>query len=107
MAVITSPALVLGVRDARWLAAVLGDLLDRRYFPPGLAERAALVAHDCRTVATGGQGEAEPLLTYGQAAIVANVSERTMRRLVASGRVPAVRLGAAVRIRREDLEDVS
>jgi excisionase family DNA binding protein len=45
----------------------------------------------------------EPLLTFGEAAAILNVSERTVRRLVASGAVPAVSIGRSVRIRPRDV----
>lgn len=44
-----------------------------------------------------------PLLTTKDAAQILNVSQRTIRRLIASGSIPAVRIGRSVRIRRRDL----
>lgn len=46
----------------------------------------------------------EPLLyDVGRAARAANVSTRTIRRLIAAGDLPTVRVGLLVRIRRADL----
>ena len=44
-----------------------------------------------------------PLLTAKDAAHILNVSQRTIRRLIASGSIGAVRIGRSVRIRRRDL----
>ena len=44
------------------------------------------------------------LLTAGRTARRLDTSERHVRRLVASGRLPAVKLGGKVRIRPDDLE---
>jgi excisionase family DNA binding protein len=44
-------------------------------------------------VAAGRAFPLEPLLTVGDTAIVLNVSERTVRRLIASGAIPAVLIG--------------
>ena len=43
------------------------------------------------------------LLTVGEAARQLSLSERTVRRMIAGGDLPAVRLGRAVRIRQEDV----
>jgi excisionase family DNA binding protein len=45
-----------------------------------------------------------PLLTTKDAAQILNVSPRTIRRLIASGSIGAVRIGRSVRIKRRDLE---
>jgi excisionase family DNA binding protein len=91
----------------------LADLVERGYFArwPGLGERAVLVASECREVATSGQpgarGDAvgdDVLVTYQQAAKLTNMSVRTVRRHVAEGSLPCVRVGRLVRIRRADLE---
>lgn len=44
------------------------------------------------------------LLTYDQAAALLAVHVRTLKRYIADGRLPVVYLGAAARIRHEDLE---
>jgi excisionase family DNA binding protein len=46
---------------------------------------------------------ASRLLTVGEAAKQLSLSERTLRRMIAGGDLPAVRLGRAVRIRQEDV----
>jgi excisionase family DNA binding protein len=46
----------------------------------------------------------EPLLTVAQAATILNVSERTIRRLIASRAIDDVRIGRSVRIRRRVIE---
>ena len=45
-----------------------------------------------------------PLLTIPDAAFRLALSEKTIRRRVASGELPAVRLGARIRIDQDDLE---
>jgi len=45
-----------------------------------------------------------PLLTIADAAVRLNLSEHTIRRRVASGELPAVRLGGLIRIDQDDLE---
>ncbi len=105
MAVLKAPIVIIGERDARWLAAVLDDLVERRALPPALVERARVLAGDCLVVVSGGQPAAEVLLTFSEAATLAHVSVSTMRRWVSSGRVvPAVRSGGVVRLRRGDVE---
>jgi excisionase family DNA binding protein len=105
MAVIVVPFAAVEARDAGWLGDVLTDLLERGYFDtaPALAERARRLVAECQFVVSGGQRDVESLLTYGQAANVLNVSVSTLRRMVSDGRVPVVRIGAAVRLRRSDL----
>jgi excisionase family DNA binding protein len=44
------------------------------------------------------------LVTIAQGAEHLSVSERTVRRAVADGRLPAVRIGRCIRIRLDDLE---
>jgi excisionase family DNA binding protein len=46
----------------------------------------------------------EPLFTVPDAATILNVSERTVRRLIASGTIRAVRIGRSVRLRPRDIE---
>ena len=45
-----------------------------------------------------------PLLTIADAAVRLNLSEHTIHRRVASGELPAVRLGGLIRIDQDDLE---
>lgn len=45
----------------------------------------------------------EALMKYGEAAALLGVSELTLRRLVARGEVPEVRIGRAVRFDPRDL----
>ena len=55
-------------------------------------------------IATGPTGR--PFLTVAEAADELAVTERFIRRLIADGDLPAVKVGArVVRIRRSDLED--
>lgn len=107
------------------LAAVLGDLEaahlkvalvnHRRWCrTQGVAMPEALAALlDGLTARSGPErpevdrGGARPdaaLMTYEGAARVLDCSGRTVRRLVRSGRLPAVRIGRAVRIRVGDVE---
>jgi excisionase family DNA binding protein len=115
MSVLPAPLVVIGERDAAWLAQVLEDLLRRGYFTsastPLLGERAASLVQDCRAVATHGQRGAcadavddAVLVTYQEAARLTSLSPRTLRRRVAEGSLPCVRVGSAVRLRRADLE---
>ena len=46
----------------------------------------------------------EPLLTAAQAATILNVSERTVRRLIASGTIRGIWIGRSVRLRPRDIE---
>ena len=45
-----------------------------------------------------------PLLTIADTAARLNLSEHTIRRRIASGELPAVRLGALIRIDPDDLD---
>jgi excisionase family DNA binding protein len=45
----------------------------------------------------------EPLLTVGETAMILNVSGRTVRRLIASGAIPAISIGQSVRLRPRDI----
>lgn len=46
----------------------------------------------------------EPLLTVAQAATILSVSERTVRRLIASGTIRGTWIGRSVRLRPQDIE---
>jgi len=46
----------------------------------------------------------EQLLTVAQVATILQMSIRSVRRMIADGRLPIVRLGHSVRVRREALE---
>jgi excisionase family DNA binding protein len=56
-----------------------------------------------RAPARGGPAAPEPLLTVGDAAELLRVSTRTVRRLVAAGELPALRVGRQVRLAPADL----
>jgi excisionase family DNA binding protein len=45
-----------------------------------------------------------PLLTVPEVAALLRLSPRSIRRLIADGRLPVVRLGRAIRIRPQDVE---
>jgi excisionase family DNA binding protein len=45
-----------------------------------------------------------PLLTVPEVAALLRLSPRSVRRLIADGRLPVVRLGHAIRIRPQDVE---
>jgi excisionase family DNA binding protein len=45
------------------------------------------------------------LLTVDETAAVLNVSEMTVRRLIADGTLPAVRVSTVIRVRDDDLRD--
>jgi excisionase family DNA binding protein len=45
----------------------------------------------------------EPLLTVAETAMILNVSGRTVRRLIASGEIPALSIGRSVRLRPRDI----
>jgi excisionase family DNA binding protein len=47
-----------------------------------------------------------PLLTVADVAKILNLHSRSIRRLIADGRLPVVRLGGAVRIRPEAIEEL-
>ena len=47
--------------------------------------------------------DARPMLTVKAAALRADVSERTIHRLIKAGRLPCHRFGRAIRIREADL----
>jgi excisionase family DNA binding protein len=47
-----------------------------------------------------------PLLTVSDVAKILNVHPRSIRRMIAKGRLPVVRLGGAVRIRPEAIEEL-
>ena len=57
-----------------------------------------------RRAATSRSSRLEPLLTVAQAATILNVSERTVRRLIASGTIRGIWIGRSVRLRPLDIE---
>jgi excisionase family DNA binding protein len=57
-----------------------------------------------RRAATSRSSQLEPLLTVAQAATILSVSERTVRRLIASRLLRAVWIGRSVRLRPRDIE---
>jgi excisionase family DNA binding protein len=56
-----------------------------------------------RRVAAGRAFRLEPLLTVGETAAILNVSARTVRRLIASGAIPAISIGRSVRLGPHDI----
>jgi excisionase family DNA binding protein len=59
-----------------------------------------------RRAATSRSSRLEPLLTVAQAATILNVSERTVRRLIASGTIRGIWIGRSVRLRPRDIEQL-
>ena len=57
-----------------------------------------------RRTATIRSSRLEPLLTVAQAATILSVSERTVRRLIASGTMRRIWIGRSVRLRPRDIE---
>jgi excisionase family DNA binding protein len=57
-----------------------------------------------RRVATSRSSRLRPLLTVAQAAAILSVSERTVRRLIASGTIRGIRIGRSVRLEPRDIE---
>ena len=47
----------------------------------------------------------EPLLTLKQVAVVLRMSERSVRRIIQAGDLPAIRIGGSPRIRSADLSN--
>jgi excisionase family DNA binding protein len=52
------------------------------------------------------RGSREPLLTAKEVAERLNLSERTVRRMIKDGSLPALHFGRAIRIRPETLEEL-
>jgi excisionase family DNA binding protein len=112
----SSRVLQLGPVEAGYVGAALaryGRELEAagERLPPAVAE----IASTCLRVARSGQSRplvavpahsagVDALLTYDEAAEAAAVSTRTVRRMVASGVLPARRAGRSVRIAVGDLE---
>ena len=57
-------------------------------------------------VAAGRASRLEPLVTVDELAAILNVSARTIRRLIASGEIPAVWIGRSVRLRLRDIRRI-
>jgi len=58
------------------------------------------------SIASSGPGATElpePLLTVGDTADILRLSSRQVRRLIADGCLPVVRIGRVIRVRPEDL----
>ena len=51
-------------------------------------------------------GQIRPLLTVNETAAILNLHPRSIRRLIADGQLPVVRLGHAIRIRPEVVEEL-
>lgn len=47
-----------------------------------------------------------PLLTLAQAAEYTQLGQRTLRRYIAEGKLPALRAGRAIRLRPEDVDNL-
>lgn len=45
----------------------------------------------------------DPLLDAKAVAVVLGVSEKTIRRMIADGRIPSIRVGRSIRVRAADL----
>jgi excisionase family DNA binding protein len=75
-----------------------------------IGDRVVEGSADCRRNAVGAVmrpvKKPEPLRTAKEAAEILNVSEKTVRRLIANGALPTVKIGALVRITPADLEDL-
>jgi excisionase family DNA binding protein len=107
---------VLTAADCQWLGGVLDHLRRRgeldRY--PSLHTRVDVLLTELAAVARFADSPGQPLLdddpaphigcvNYIHAGQLLDVSERTVRRLVAQGKLPAVPIGGARRIRVSDL----
>jgi excisionase family DNA binding protein len=100
VAVVRSPVVVVGVRDAAWLGGVLAELLDRGYFDgtPALRDRAVEVCNELQVVANGAQTGGE-LVSIRDASAVLKCSTATVRRRLDDGTLERVRVGHLVRVR--------
>jgi excisionase family DNA binding protein len=81
-------------------ADLLPDWLRGPLFDPNAKD---IVAKGAR-VAASARPPSPPFLTIPEAAHVLRLSIRTIRRMLADGRLEAVRLGRAVRVRGRDLD---
>ena len=109
--ILFEPAVARDVLDA--LRLLEGKLAGtKRRLEPGtielrrVAERSGVIRSDHRVAARGDDAHDDAvlgLLTYDEVAHRLHVSEPTVRRYVAAGRLPIVRLGRAVRVRPQDL----
>lgn len=101
-----SPVVVIGARDAQWIADALEYLARVGHFAgaPALGERAVELVDDLSCVLGHASTDGQQLLSYKDAARSLGVSLSSVRRYVSSGRLPAVRVGGSVRIERSALE---
>jgi excisionase family DNA binding protein len=116
--VVVERAVIVTGREAQLLSYALDDLLRRGYFDglrPDDRARIETLAGELTHVARFADRSGQPvddrghdghglLMNYTTAAQRLDVSERTIRRLVNSGRLPVVCIGGARRIRVTDLE---
>jgi excisionase family DNA binding protein len=100
MAVMRAPAVLLAQRDARWLAGVLEDLVDRGYFvdAPAVRDRALEVVNELNFVANGAQ-PVDELYSVRDAAAMLKCSTSTVRRRLEDGTLERVNVGRMVRVR--------
>ena len=103
-----APASEASCRDSRELAAVAEHPTDtpqerRSSLPPWVSERhAQTLKGNSHHKATKPEG-AEAFITVVEAAAELRVSERTIRRHLAEGRIPHIRAGKQIRIPRAGL----
>jgi excisionase family DNA binding protein len=100
VAVVRAPVVLIGQRDATWLAGVLGDLLARDYFRDheALRDRVVEVVNELQEVGNPGHARAQ-LLSIKQSAAVLNCSTSTIRRRLDDGVLERVQVGSLVRVR--------
>jgi excisionase family DNA binding protein len=100
VAVLSAPAVVITARDARWLAGVLEDLLERGYFAghDAVRDRAVEVFNELNFVANGGQ-RLDELYSVRDAAAMLKCSTSTVRRRLEDGTLERVNVGRMVRVR--------
>ena len=83
------------------------ERLDQFDSPTGrLSIRHAASVLSKQRAAAGGASRLEPLLTVAETAAILNVSVRTVRRLIGSSSISAIRIGRSVRLRSRDIEQL-